>query len=114
MSFFNKMYGNIASDSILSNLNSFSFENNHPQPLLCKEGSFLSQNIPKYSNAQRSVINESEELQASFEPPAKNWLPTRAKAYTIAVLRIGYENRKETGWAFVKALFERSASSALT
>ena len=63
---------------------------------------------------KRSTAKESDEEQASLEPPAKSWLLASAKAFTIADLRISYVGRKETWCIFVKALFERSASSALT
>jgi hypothetical protein len=35
------------------------------------------------SNAQRSTINETDEKQAGFEPPAKSQLPARALKATI-------------------------------
>ena len=72
-----------------------------------QEGSFLS------PNAQRRR-EKGYETQARFEPPAKSWLPARVKAFSIADLRISDESRKVARCVFVKALFERSASSALT
>ena len=64
-------------------------------------------------NAQRRR-GKGYETQARFEPPAKSWLPASAKTQAISDLRISYENRKLARCAYVKALFERSASSALT